>query len=356
MKKILISTYCHWTSFGSVLQSFALQHLTENLGTDSKIITFASEEQIPTIKRVKFGPNMETVNFLFQIMNKKKFELGRRRCLQFINTHIQRVVVSSRENLLNELPPADIYIAGSDQIWHPILCREDSFLNYAPADKKRISYAASMGILNVPPENEKLFAILLKNFDSISVREKDMIPIIQKYTNKPILQHIDPTFLVSDSDWKQYEKVYDIQKPYILVYALYWDRTLNKYLRTLHKKTGYTIVSIQSAVRPVYANKLIVDAGPAEFLWLIDHAQAIITSSFHGVAFSVIFNKRFFPVLNPNAPSRIENLLRILNVPTASTLESLMDYSPDYAKVNSCIKQEKQRSIDYLRREIFYAE
>lgn len=353
MKKILISTYCHWTSFGSILQSFALQHVIKAIGAEPATITFASEEHVPVMKRVKPGLNMENANFLFRIMNKEKLEKGRVRCFQFMDERINRITVSSKDQLPNELPSADIYIAGSDQIWHPVLCRGDSFLDYAPIDKKRISYAASMGVLDIPPENEKKFAGLLKNFDSISVREEDMIPVIQKYTDKPVLQHIDPTFLISAADWRQYESVYDIKKPYILVYALYWDRILNDYLKKLHKNTGYQIVSIQDAIRPIYANKRIIDAGPAEFLWLIDHAQAVVTSSFHGTAFSVIFNKPFYPVLNPNAPSRINSLLKTLHVPTASTLDMLMDFLPDYTIVNTCIKQEAQRSTDYLRREIF---
>lgn len=353
MRKVIISTYCHWTSFGSILQSFALQYLIKRIGAEPATITFASEEQIPLVKRVKPGLNMETANFLFRIMNKKKLEQGRGRCFQFMDERINRITVASKEQLPNEFPSADIYIAGSDQIWHPALCRRDSFLDYAPMDKKRISYAASMGVLDIPPENEKKFAALLQNFDSISVREEDMISVIQKYIDKPVLQHIDPTFLISASDWRQYENAYDIKKPYILVYALYWDRALNEYLKKIYKKTGYQIVSIQDAIRPIYANKRVIDAGPAEFLWLIDHAQAVVTSSFHGTAFSVIFNKPFYPVLNPNAPSRINSLLKTLHVPTASTLDVLMDFLPDYKIVNTRIKQETERSTDYLRREIF---
>ena len=196
-------------------------------------------------------------------------------------------------------------------------------------------------------------ALTLKNFDSISVREEDMVPVIQKYIDKHVLQHIDPTFLISAAEWRRYENRYDIKKPYILVYALYWDRGLNDCLKKLHKKTGYQIISIQDGIRPIYANKRVLDAGPEEFLWLIDHAQAVVTSSFHGTAFSVIFNKSFYPVLNPNAPSRINSLVKTLHIPIAATLNMLMDFSPDYTKVNNYIKREKQRSIDYLRREIF---
>lgn len=353
LKRILISTYCCWTSFGSMLQSLGLQLAVKNLDSDPKTICFALQEKTPAIRKVTIRPNLSTVVYLYQLLNRKKLEIGRERCLKFMNDNISKIVVSKREEIGDELPEADIYIAGSDQIWHPKLCREDFFLSYAPKEKKCISYAASMGGLSVPDENEEKFKQLLQNFDSFSVREKEMIPIIRKYTNRPVLQHVDPSFLVSPDTWRNYEKAYNnIQEKYILVYALYWDKSFNKQLKELQRKTGLRIVSIQNSIRQIYANTIVIDAGPEEFLWLVDHAEAVVTSSFHGTAFSVIFNKRFYPVVNPNASSRIDNLLKTLNVQTPSSLDKLMDYALDYRKVNICIEQEKERSMDYLRREI----
>lgn len=352
MKKILISTYCSWTSFGSMLQSLGLQLAVKKLNADPKTICFTSQEKTPAIRKMELRPNLNTVVYLHQLLNKKQLEKGRERCIKFMNDNISKVMVSKREKIYDELPDADIYLAGSDQIWHPKLCREDFFLSYAPKEKKRISYAASMGVLSVPNENEKKFGQLLQNFDSYSVREGEMLPIIQKYTKKPVLQHVDPTFLISQDTWRHYEKAYDIHGKYILVYALYWDKSYNIQLKELHKKTGFRIVSIQNSIRPIYANKIIMDAGPAEFLWLVEHAEAVVTSSFHGTAFSMIFNKRFYPVVNPNASSRIENILTTLCVNTPSMIDKLMDYTPDYRKANNRIEQEKERSMDYLRQEI----
>lgn len=352
MKKILISTYCHWTSFGSMLQSLGLQKVIDHIGAEPKTITFLTEEKVPAIKKAKLRLNIETANYFYKMIHKKSLEAGRMRCLRFMDDNIHGVKVSERDNLSQELPSADVYIAGSDQIWHPVLCREDFFLNHAPEGKKRISYAASMGVLSIPEQNEKKFAKLLQNFDAFSVREAEMLPIIRKYTEKPVLQHIDPTFLISATEWRHYESAYGIRQPYILVYALYWDRSLNKQLKELKKKTGYQIVSIQHSLRPIYANSVIMDAGPGEFLWLVDHAEAVVTSSFHGTAFSIIFNKRFYPVVNPNASSRIQSLLKTLGVHTPSSMEELLDDSPNYETVNSNIELEKRRSMTYLRNEI----
>lgn len=209
-----------------------------------------------------------------------------------------------------------------------------------------------MGVTDIPAEKKETFAQLLKKIDSISAREQEMIPILKKYTNKPISVHIDPTFLQSKEDWKKFEKPYNIKKPYFLVYPIYWDIKFNKELRKLHKKTGLNIVVLSSGLNKVYANKRVFDASPGQFLWLIDNAEAVISSSFHGIAFSIIFNKKFAPVINPCANSRIENLLKILNVPHQE-ISKILDFDVhQYAYINSAIKFEKEKSFTYLAQEL----
>lgn len=350
MKRVLISTYCQWSSFGSILQSLGLQKSIKKYTTEVKTLVFESDYKIPAVKKIKLGINKETVYCFLQLFNKKKLEIGKKRCIDFIDGNICTVKVTKQEKIIQELDEADIYIAGSDQIWHPVLCREDFFLDYAPKAKKRVSYAASMGLLDIPENNKQKFSRLLNNFDVISVREAEMIPILSKYTNKNILQNIDPTFLLTSEEWKAFEHKYDFHSPYILVYAIYWDKSLNKELKELHKRTGVKILSIQSGVRSIYANEVIMDAGPSEFLWLVDNAEAVITSSFHGTAFSIIFNKRFYSVNNPMSPSRITSLLNLLEVKSAPSIDSLLNYSYDYKFANNRIMEERNKSECYLRR------
>ena len=353
MKKVLISTYCHWFSYGSVLQSFGLQQMIKSLGAKPRTVIFSNETATPAVGKLKIKPSLAAVRALVQRLNRAKLETGRTRSIDFIAKNIDAANISSPENITFEAPEADVYIAGSDQIWRPSLKRDDYFLNYAPKDKRRISYAASMGVDAALPTEAGRFTKLLRNIDRVSVREESMIAEIGKYTDRPILQHIDPTFLVSAAKWREYESEYDIKEPYILVYALYWDTSLNRQLKRLHKKTGYKIVSIQNTLRPIYANKIVMDAGPAEFLWLVDHAQAVVTSSFHGTAFSVIFNKRFYAVVNPESPARIHSLLKALGVGFAPDIASVTEYAADYTVADSNIEKEAKRSADYLRRAIF---
>ena len=351
MKKVMVSTYCVWTSYGSILQTTGLQKALEQLGADSSVIVYNSDHERKAVRYTKSLAGVIQSPFLF--LNKKRLEEAKGKGLQFIRENLRTLEISEGEITAVTAPDADIYIAGSDQIWHPAVCRSNFFLAYAPAGKKKISYAASMGVLKVPDKNAVRFAELLSNIDVISVREAQMVPVIEQYTDKAVNVHIDPTFLQTVEQWRAYEKPYSIKGRFILVYAIYWDSAYNEQLRRLHRETGYTIVSIQSSLRRIYSNRVLCDVGPAEFLWLVDHAEAVITSSFHGTAFSTIFNKRFGVVNNPDAGSRIANLLNTLGITLPEIKDVCKDFCVDYQEVNARIQEERNRSMEYLRNEIY---
>lgn len=351
MKKAIISTYTYWNSYGSIFQSLGLQLALKKLGVDPYTVVFATDE-CPAVERKKPKISLSYLSHLYQIVNRRKLEKCRESALHFIRNNINQVRLQVPSDIALGNTIFDAYIAGSDQIWNPTLHRDDFFLCYAPTCKRRISYAASMGCMTISEETGKRFSRLLRNFDVISVREEEMIPVISKYTERSVLRHIDPTFLVPANTWREYEKPYDENRPFILVYALYWDRSLNAQLRKLHEETGFPIVSIQQSIRVIYSNQIVLDASPEEFLWLIDHAEAVITSSFHGAALSIIMNKRFFPVINPDAPSRIENLLSTLEIRTAESIENVMSFEIDYSNITARIEAERQRGLEYLQKEI----
>lgn len=354
MKKICISTYCEWSSYGSVLQSKGLKSALSDIGCDSVIVKDNPE---PVFENNAVFANLKSFKLLVKSILDIPFLKGKKQIFEkgndFIKKNLDIEYFNSYDELCKSNLNADCYIAGSDQIWHPALCKKYFYLDFVPNASKKISYAASMGVTDIPSENKKEFSTLLQNFDSYSVREKEMVPIIKSFTGKTPFVHVDPTFLISNNEWRNLQSEYKIIKPYILVYALYWNKALNVQLKELHRKTGLPIVSIQSSFRNIYSNKVLTDVGPAEFLWLIDNAEAVITSSFHGTAFSIIFNKKFSTVVNPNAKSRIESLLDMMNIKTPSPVDVIDKFNVDYDRVNTIIKQEREKSLNYLRGEIF---
>lgn len=346
MQTAFISTYCTWTSYGSVLQSYAFKEYLKNFDVHSTIV-FDRDKEIYN-GDLKFSKNARIfLRNIYSKLHQRKIRTRYEKMTDFIDERIDTIYFSSYKDVEKAELNSDLFIAGSDQIFHPQLCNPLFFLDYAPKSAKRISYAASMGKTQIDKQKQETFKRLINNFDYISVRESDNKEIISEYTDKNIEVNIDPTFLIDASEWRKFEKEYYIKEKYILVYPLYWDTKLNKKLKELKKRTGYKIIVVCSGLNKVYADKKILDAGLEEFLWLIDHAQAVVTSSFHGVAMSVIFNKNLSVIINPKLPSRIRSLLDTIELKPLE-IEELFNKSIDYDTVNQNISKQHKRSYDYL--------
>lgn len=353
MKRAVVSTYCDWNSFGSVLQSIGLQTALETIDVHSTVVRVEAEfDRKPVRYRKNKGPVDQLMNF-YIFLHRKEIQRAHKKNRQFIQEHLRVRDYPDVETLRREPPVSDAYIAGSDQIWNPALRREEFFLHFAPEGKRVVSYAASMGVTDVSEQGKDWLRQNLEKFQKLSVREADMVSVLAELTGKQVQVHIDPTFLKSADEWRKLQKTYPVRRPYILVYPIYWDSKLNAQLRQLKKETGFDIISLHSGLRNIYADRIIRDADVGEFLWLVDHAQCVVTSSFHGVAFSTIFNKKYSAVINPGAPSRIGNLLGVLGMNTPEIKDCIEKFDVDYEAVNGRIQAEKERSLHYLKGEIF---
>ena len=270
--------------------------------------------------------------------------------VRFIKEHVDVRYYNDYEALRTNVPRADYFLAGSDQIWHPALCKPAFFLDFLPPECRRLSYAASMGTTDIPPEKRDAFAGLVGKFDRLSVREREMLDVVGPFVEREMNVHIDPTFLADGASWRAIAREYPVRKPYILVYAIYWDRKLNRQLKALRSKTGCEIVALcPTGNTSVWANRRVCDADPAQFLYLIDHAQAVVSSSFHGVALALNLNKKVAAVINPKAPSRLSSLLETLQVPRHS-ISNVMEFDPAaYAGINERIARERERGVTYLK-------
>ena len=354
-KIICITTFCEWTSYGSIMQAIGLKKTLKSIGFDSFIARSkaALPSNIDFSFRITLNPKLLIKNilnlFLFKHTRKRYFS-----CNKFIRDNVDCIYYNEYEVLKRHVPEADFYLTGSDQVWNPALCSPTFFLDFVK-DRERLSYAASMGLTEVPAAQDSQFGNYVKGMDVISVRETAMVNVLKKYTDKPINVHIDPTFLLDTNQWREYEEEYPVKKPYILVYALFWNKKFNRELKELKRKSGFDIIALCADISSVWANKKIYDASPGEFLWLIDNAEAVVSSSFHGVAFALNFNKKFAAVINPASPSRIADLLKKLHAPVQGIADVLDFDISKYKLINRQINVEREQSVSYLK-EILHVE
>ena len=344
MKTVGIITIIDNENCGNRLQNFAMQKTVEDLGYSAT-----------TIRNEKLLNSKQNYakTFLRAVKKSLKGFLTKKKRANFYsfnkNIRFTKKLYTVKTKSLNK--KFDYFIAGSDQIWKPTRKRLSymDLLGFADG-KKRISYAASFGISNIDEAAKEKMRNELPKFKAISVREDAGAKIIEDATGIKTAQVVlDPTMLVSKKDWSKLEKRPETlkSKKYALTYFL-GDNT-SKELSDYCAAKNLDIVDFYKASEKY---------GPSEFLYLIRHADLVITDSFHGTVFSIIFNRPFLickrreKATNNDMYSRIETLLSKFGL-EEQTYDGKIDESKlsiDYTKVNEILKKEQKKSLDFLKK------
>lgn len=345
-------------NYGSMLQSYALQKTLISIYGDNEILNFRSERQKRMMKvitlRPHLGPILKDLTHLFYYNSlKQKFNLFE----QFLQTELKLSNTEISKVQAEDLAPYDLVCCGSDQIWNP--GPEDFDLAYLLPFKlnaKKISYAASMGPGRAKwQEPISKFPELLNDFDNISVRESGTAAIVNRLSGRDdITIHCDPVFLLERCDWIQLIDTKPIiQGKYIFLYTLFANPIIINCAKELSKKYNMPVVisnytNLHDLLSPF---KKRLKSGPKEFLNLLFNAEMIVTSSFHGTAFSTLLNKPFVTIngLNDN---RISNLLKLTNLMSRSVSSpeeiKCISWDLDFLEANQAIRTERNKALDYL--------
>ena len=212
---------------------------------------------------------------------------------------------------------ADVFIIGSDQVWnsqHSNGKDPANYLSFVPLERKKISYAASFGINYVVSKYQNQVKNLLSKFQLLTVREKQGVSILESFGLKSF-QVVDPVFLFTKDEWSLIAKEPDAKEDYILVYDFGNNVLMKDFVCTYAKKYKLKIYSLNDFVPHRYADENINNAGPEEFLGLIKNAKCFVSNSFHGTAFSILFEIPFFVFNRKDAVnSRMDSLLEIVGL------------------------------------------
>ena len=306
-KTVGLITIHNINNFGSALQTYATFKMVEKLGYQCTVINYKypnySNIIIPKKQNSNFSLRNTFINPLLNFLNKRNSVHKTRIFKSFFDKNLTMTKeYSSKEELEKSLPNFDIYLTGSDQVWNPKYCGNDTtfLLSFAPNDSKKISYAASFGNNEIPNEFADIYKKLLFQYKYISVRESSGVEVLKDLTNKEAKHVLDPTLLLKSSDWNKISGSIGSRKPYILCYILSYSFNpfpfAYKLVEHIKKLTGYDVVWIEGSMKNILKRgyKNVKDVGPKEFLGLFNEASFVITSSFHGTAFSINFNKPFY--------------------------------------------------------------
>lgn len=354
--KVGMITFHSAHNFGAVLQAYALNKKIIDIGYEAEIIDYRPQfitelYSINPFHKLSKPKSLISLLSMYPTRIKKYNKFNK-----FINEEMKLSERSfySSEDLIKYSFNYDIYVTGSDQVWNPEIngVMGEYFLSFAGTQSKRISYAASFGKDTLNSKFSEEISFHLKKLDAISVREEDGVNIVNNLIGLNPLRVLDPVFLLSSADWKEKIVAPDITEKYILVYMMEYNKKVIDIAVKVAEEKNMKILNISNSVKiPRGFEKNLRDIGPREFLGYFYFAEHVITNSFHGTAFSIIFEKNFTIVPHSKLNSRIDNILKLTNLEERQV--NLSDEDESFRRFTSEIEFDEVRQI--LKKEIDYS-
>ena len=368
--KVGILTIYGGANFGNKLQNYALQQFLKNEGIESETIRYTvslgrkargKKEKLELIRKKYFSQGIpESIWNVKWIVSAKfhKSELEAKKSTQYKkfeqfenkNIVLSDAVLKNVEELREYSNRYDAVIVGSDQVWNPYWqgSLDEFFLNFVP-ESKRVAYAPSIGVSEIPIEQKSRFKERLSGFPKLSCRENQGCKLVEELIGKECEHVCDPVFLLSPEQWQS--KVKPISEKYVVTYFLGGQSLeAHKEIERYAKKHDCKIIDLWD--EKDYTSGY---AGVEEFLNYIANAKMFFTDSFHGCAFAILMETQFVicdrKVIDAKQKmsSRLDSLMEILDI-QGRKLNDFVSFPAeiDYKRVHDRLSPWVQRSQEYL--------
>ncbi|MBR4889492.1 MAG: polysaccharide pyruvyl transferase family protein [Clostridia bacterium] len=353
---IMLFSIWYAANFGSMMTNFALYKMLTDMGYNC-VFADIPDHLWPT-SRVHRDPTFITRRFGYKHFNITGKYKNR--------TDMKKV---------NDL--ADTFLVGSDQLWNYNLCKSAGtyfYLDFVDDNKKKIAYGTSFGHSHFRGnETERRTAgFYLNRFDAVSVREDYAVDLCKDSFGVDAVQVLDPVFMCSKQHYlscvQESRLVKDPPKnKYLLAYILDPTEEKQRYLEESAKRMGADLLCIPNAqvkddLRAKWRLPILENIDMEDWLYYFSHAEAVVTDSFHGTCFSVIFEKPFVAIGNEfRGLERFHSLLSslqltdrlVFSTQEAEEKDTLFLESIDYAKVNERLAELREYSMAWLRNALF---
>lgn len=368
--KIAFITCHNIKNYGSVLQTYATQILLENMGHEVQVIDYRrpgtdNNEILKTRMCLSRISRIPIIRTLFRIILVPSIKRSIKVFDEFLKKyiHLTEKVYHSNRELAENLPLADIYMTGSDQVWNSHINKGIEypyFLDFTPDDTRRIAFAASFGIKDLPQYEIEETKRLLQRYEAISVRESSALSILESLGIRNGMQVLDPTLMLTRQQWIKMADYSSVPKSrYVLVYQLRANTQFDKYVRRFAQKKSIKIIRINYYYHNAIKNKgCITCPTPNEVIGLIDRANYVLTDSFHATAFSIMLHKKFMTILPDYFTSRIYSILQKVNllerIQTSFEDFDSIDNVVNYDSVDKVLDCERSASYSWLHNKILH--
>lgn len=364
--KIGILTYHRAENYGALLQAYGLRTYLLQQGFDVSFVDYWPEYhekyfQIVSKRKLKKGSLKSRLRYLLQTLlwyiPKKRRKI---RLQSFMKEQLglpSKAKYTSGNDRCDEF---DLVLYGSDQIWRKQKHSGHKGFDfwYFGSDNviaRKVAFAASMGVIETTPEEDRQLKPYFERFDSLAVREASLKEYLaQLGFNATVV--LDPVFLLDKEDWR---KLYATGKiasrpkgKYILYYNLLSNAESTAFANKLSRKTQLPVIEIskQFGVR-LFKRRYNHTASVQTFLSLIDHAEYVVSNSFHGVAFSILFEKQFFAIGMGTKANRVRSLLSALDISDRYLDDKMIPQTAiDYNNVGNRLEVLRNDTVLFLQK------
>ncbi len=361
MKKVKILTFHNAENYGANLQAYALKEVLKDMDTNPSFINYQDKHILKDYKLMKMNSLKSSFSSLWYMpRNLKRKKSFKSFCVTYLDGDTKKYY--TKEDIEKDIDSETMLVAGSDQIFNLKLTDglSDIYtLNFKKENTNKLIYGASVGNDELLEANKEKFKEKLKDLKCISVREENIAKSLEKILNKKVEKVLDPTLLLERKKWEELinkEKTVNLDDTkYILVYTLFEDSRITKIADYLSQKTGLKVIHFRKY--NAYKNELMsmYTKGPADFVNAFKNAEYIVTNSFHGLVFSIIFERKQYILMPESRGGRLKDLIGLtgLEKRAVNSLEDVinkdLNENIDYVSVKDKLNKEKEKSMEYLR-------
>ena len=355
--KTYIITFQSAKNYGAVLQAHALQCYLDYKYGNVSIIDYRNPNveknySFPSLKNVLSNPQ----NALFRMIQSILYRGKYKKITEFKEKKMKLTIPCDSQSVKMITTDGDVFITGSDQVWNYLITGEDEtyFLGFV-TNKITCSYAASFGIAEIPQNHLVFYERGLKKISHISVRENQGKQILDTMGIKGVQVLCDPTLLLERSFWLKLCESPKNRGKYILVYKITTVDNLLDFARNLSQKTKLPVVYIPNDLKSGCIGSLKLNVGVEQWLGYIKNAEYVVTNSFHGTVFSILFGRKFFSEVsrkvNPST-SRLLTLLEMFHLKEriiADYKEFLLFKELDMLEIDRVLFQQRKMTEEFFQ-------
>jgi polysaccharide pyruvyl transferase WcaK-like protein len=368
--KVGLLTFHNTVNHGAALQAYALQQVIREMGKDCEIIDYVNDYRKKCdglIYRIKKEIKNKKIYLIPKIcVGNLLLNFRWKRFLKFYKTYIHQTSkhfsTSDQATELNN--DFNKFVVGSDQVWNYNLTKNDGayFLDFVVGDNRKIAYAASFGLADIPADLKDMYTVNLKRIKHLSVRENYGRELVRRLTGRNVELVLDPVFLLSKYKWLSLCKNISKKSKYIFCYTNKLNQWRDFLTQTKFSTKDYeiykvSILTIKDFIDPKV--KINFCISPIEFVEAIANASLVVSASFHCIAMSIILNVPFVAVLtgDQGKDERLLNILRITGLENRILSEKMtvndINNSINFLDVEIKLKEYKNKSINFLEKAIF---